>query len=123
MKTVNYLLIFAFFMANIAFAQSEVKTDQKETTMKTYVIERNVPGAGNLTAEELKAISQTSCGVLKNMGDGIIWDHSYVVGEKIFCIYQALNEELVKEHGAKGGFPVDAIYEVKSIISPATAGY
>ena len=91
--------------------------------MKTYVIERNIPGAGNLTAEELKAISQTSCGVLKNMGDGIVWDHSYVVGDKIFCIYQAQNEELVREHGAKGGFPVDAVYEVKNIISPATAGY
>ena len=123
MKTVNYLVILAFFMATTAFAQNEVKANQKETTMKTYVIERNIPGAGNLTAEELKAISQTSCGVLKNMGDGIVWDHSYVVGDKIFCIYQAQNEELVREHGAKGGFPVDAVYEVKNIISPATAGY
>lgn len=123
MKTVNYLVMLAFFMATTAWAQNEVKTNQKETAMKTYVIERNVPGAGNLTAEELKAISQTSCGVLKNMGDGIVWDHSYVVGDKIFCIYQAQNEELVREHGAKGGFPVDAVYEVKNIISPATAGY
>ena len=123
MKTVNYLVILAFFMATTAFAQNEVKANQKETTMKTYVIERNIPGAGNLTAEELKAISQTSCGVLKNIGDGIVWDHSYVVGDKIFCIYQAQNEELVREHGAKGGFPVDAVYEVKNIISPATAGY
>lgn len=89
--------------------------------MKTYLIERHVPGAGNLTAEELKAISQTSCGVLENMGSSIVWNQSYVVGDKFFCIYQAENENLIKEHAAKGGFPANVIYEVKNKISPATA--
>lgn len=89
--------------------------------MKTYVIEREIPGAGNFTAAELKAISQTSCNVLKEMGPRIEWLHSYVTGNKIYCIYKAENEELVKEHAKKGGFPANTISAVANVISPATA--
>ena len=89
--------------------------------MKTYVIERNIPGAGQFTDEELQAISQKSCSVLDGMGTDIVWDHSYVVGNKIFCIYKTTDTELLKEHGRLGGFPVDNIYEVRDVISPATA--
>ena len=88
--------------------------------MKTYVIEREIPGAGAFTADQLKSISQTSCGVLKQM-DGIQWIHSYVTGNKIYCIYKAKNEELIREHAKKGGFPANSISEVSNVISPATA--
>lgn len=89
--------------------------------MKTYVIEREIPNAGKLTQDQLKGISQTSCGVLKEMGPKIQWMHSYVTGNKIYCVYKAENEELVKEHAKKGGFPANNIKEVAGVISPATA--
>jgi hypothetical protein len=92
-----------------------------QTTMKTYLIEREIPGAGKLTAEELKGISQASCTVLKEMGPKIQWVHSYVTGNKIYCIYKAENEEQIREHAKKGGFPANAIIEIASVISPATA--
>lgn len=89
--------------------------------MKTYLIEREIPGAGKLTPEQLKGISQTSCTVLKEMGPSIQWVHSYVTGNKIYCIYKAENEELIREHAKKGGFPANSIVEVGSTISPETA--
>jgi hypothetical protein len=89
--------------------------------MPKYVIEREIPGAGNLTSEQLKGISQTSCGVLRNMGPEIQWVHSYVTGDKIYCIYNALNEEMVREHAKQGGFPANSVKEVSSIIDPVTA--
>ena len=89
--------------------------------MKTYVIEREIPDAGKLTAEQLKAISQTSCSVLKEMGPKIQWLHSYVTGNKIYCIYKAESEELIREHARKGGFPANSVVQVSTIISPATA--
>lgn len=89
--------------------------------MKTYLIERHIPNAGQLTVAQLQAISQKSCSVLQQMGPQIQWDHSYVVGNKIYCVYRATSEELLKEHGLKGGFPVDTIYEVEAIISPESA--
>jgi hypothetical protein len=89
--------------------------------MKTYLIEREIPGAGKLSPEQLKAISQKSCSVLDEMGPKIQWEHSYVTGDKIFCIYKAENEELIKEHADKGGFPANNIIEISSVISPATA--
>lgn len=89
--------------------------------MKTFVIEREIPGAGKLTPEQLKGISQTSCGILKEMGPQIEWIHSYVTGDKLFCIYKAKNEDLIREHARKGGFPANKITEVATIISPATA--
>jgi hypothetical protein len=89
--------------------------------MKTYLIEREIPNAGKFTPEELKAISQKSCSVLDEMGPQIQWIHSYVTGNKIFCIYKAENEQLIKEHADKGGFPANNIIEIASTISPATA--
>ena len=89
--------------------------------MPKYVIERNIPGAGNLKPEELQAISQKSCGILRNMGPHIQWVHSYVTDNKIYCIYNAPNEKLIREHASQGGFPANRISEVKSIIDPTTA--
>lgn len=89
--------------------------------MKTYLIERDLPNAGMLSAGELKGVSQKSCSVLKEMGPSIQWVESYVTGNKIFCVYKAENEELIREHGSKGGFPVTKITEINSVISPATA--
>ena len=114
------LLFVSMFFTAFAFAQTTSQT-KNDTTMKTYVIERDIPGAGKLTGEQLKAISQTSCTVLKEMGPSIQWLHSYVTGDKIFCVYKAENIDLIKEHGKKGGFPVTAIYQVNDVISPATA--
>jgi len=88
--------------------------------MPTYVIEREIPGAGNLTAEQLKGISQTSCGVLSKMGPEIKWVHSYVTADKIYCIYNATNEAMVREHAQQGGFPANSVSEVATIINPAT---
>lgn len=89
--------------------------------MKTYLIERDITGAGQLTPVDLKAISQKSCSVLTEMGPKIKWLHSYVTGNKIYCVYMAENEALLREHGKKGGFPVTNITEIETTISPATA--
>lgn len=89
--------------------------------MPKYVIEREIPGAGKLTAEELKSISQTSCGVLRNMGPEITWQHSYVAQDKIYCVYIAPNEEMIREHASKGGFPANSVTQVSTIIDPSTA--
>jgi hypothetical protein len=89
--------------------------------MPKYLIEREIPGAGKLTAEQLKGISQTSCGVLKNMGPQIQWVHSYVAEDKIYCIYNAPNEEMVREHAKQGGFPANVVTKVSAIIDPVTA--
>jgi hypothetical protein len=89
--------------------------------MPKYVIERQVPGAGSLSSDQLKAISQTSCGVLRKLGPEIQWVHSYATGDKIYCVYIAANEQLVREHAAQGGFPANSVAEVTSIIDPTTA--
>ena len=89
--------------------------------MKTFVIERIIPGAGDLTPEQLKGISQTSCAVIKEMGTKIKWQHSYVTGDKVYCVYKAENKGLIEEHAKKGGFPANSINEVGTIISPVTA--
>ena len=89
--------------------------------MPQYVIEREIPGAGKLEKAELQGISQKSCGVLKDMGTGIEWVHSYVTGDKVYCVYNAENEDLIKQHASTGGFPANKISEVKNIISPKTA--
>ena len=89
--------------------------------MPKYVIEREIPGAGKLTAEQLKGISQTSCGVLSKMGPQIQWVHSYVTDDKIYCIYNAPNEEMVREHAKQGGFPANSVSKVSTIIDPTTA--
>ena len=89
--------------------------------MPKFVIEREIPGAGNLTADDFQAISQKSCGVLEELGPKIQWVESYVTADKIYCIYVAPNAEMVLEHAQKGGFPANSIAEVKVVISPTTA--
>jgi hypothetical protein len=89
--------------------------------MPKYVIEREIPGAGNLSAEQLQAISQKSCGVLTQMGPRIQWVHSYVTDDKIYCVYVAPNEEMVREHARRGGFPANRVSAVKSVIDPTTS--
>jgi hypothetical protein len=89
--------------------------------MPKYVIEREIPGAGDLTPEQLKSISQTSCGVLDELGPKIQWVHSYVTDNKIYCVYNAPNEEMVREHAQKGGFPANSVNRVHTIIDPITA--
>lgn len=89
--------------------------------MPKYVIEREIPGAGQLSTADLKAISQKSCGVLSNLGPQIQWVHSYVTGDKIYCIYNAPNEAMVREHAMQGGFPANRISRVTTIIDPTTA--
>jgi len=89
--------------------------------MPKYVIEREIPGAGKFSKEQLKAISQTSCGVLLKMGPQIQWVHSYVTTDKIYCVYIAPNKEMVLEHAKQGGFPANVVTEVSEIIDPATA--
>ncbi len=89
--------------------------------MPKYIIERDIPGAGKLTASELQAISEKSCSVLNRLGPQIQWLQSYVTGDKIYCVYIAPSEALVREHAQQGGFPTNRISEVKTIIDPTTA--
>lgn len=89
--------------------------------MPKYVIEREIPGAGKLTAGELKNISEASCNVLRKMGSEIQWIHSYVAEDKIYCVYVAPNEEMVREHARLGGFPANSVSRVSTIIDPVTA--
>ncbi|HVG12814.1 MAG TPA: DUF4242 domain-containing protein [Flavisolibacter sp.] len=89
--------------------------------MPKYVIEREIPGAGQLTPDQLKGISQTSCGVLSKLGPQIQWVHSYVTDDKIFCVYNAPNEEMIREHANQGGFPANSVSRVSAIIDPTTA--
>lgn len=89
--------------------------------MPKYVIEREIPGAGDFTPEQLKAISQTSCGVLRNLGPQIQWLHSYVTDDKIYCVYIAPNEETVRKHAEQGGFPANRISQVRTMIDPTTS--
>ena len=89
--------------------------------MPKYVIEREVPGAGKMTPDQLTAISQTSCGVLRKLGSEIQWVNSYVTDDKIYCIYIAPNEEMIREHARQGGFPANKISQVRSGIDPTAA--
>jgi hypothetical protein len=92
----------------------------EEATMPTYVIERNLPGAGALSSDELRAISAKSNAVLRELGPDIRWAHSYVTSDKIYCVYDAKNPELVREHARRGGFPADTVNEIRATIDPAT---
>jgi len=89
--------------------------------MPRYVIERDLPGVGDLSDEELQGISQNSCGVLNIMGPQIQWVQSFVTGDKIYCVYIAPNEELIREHARQGGFPANRISAVRAVIDPTTA--
>jgi hypothetical protein len=89
--------------------------------MPRYVIERELPGAGKLSQEDLQAISQKSCGVIRDLGPQIQWVESFVTDDKIYCVYNAPNKEIIMEHANKGGFPANRIEEVRNVISPVTA--
>jgi hypothetical protein len=89
--------------------------------MPKYVIERDLPGAGKLTADELRGVSQKSCNVLSKLGPEIQWIHSYVTADKIYCTYRAPNEAMIREHAKQGGFPANKISEVSTIIEPTSA--
>jgi hypothetical protein len=89
--------------------------------MPKYVIEREIPGAGKLTPQELKSISQKSCSVLGKLGPQIQWVQSYVTDDKVFCVYIAPNKELVLEHAKQGGFPANSVVQVRAVIDPTTA--
>ncbi len=89
--------------------------------MPKYLIERDVPGAGKLSSRELQALSQKSCSVLNKLGPQIQWVQSYVTGDKVYCVYIAPSAEMIREHARQGGFPVNRIAEIKSVIDPTTA--
>jgi hypothetical protein len=89
--------------------------------MPKYVIERDLPGAGKLSAAELQGVAQKSCGVLSEMGPQVQWLHSYVTDDKIYCVYIAPNETLVREHAQKGGFPANKVSQVRATIDPTTS--
>ena len=121
------MLLMFVMLTSAAFAQTAKSTKTKnennmETkTMNTYVIEREIPDAGKLKAEDLQGISKTSCSVLKELGPDIQWLHSYVTDNKIFCVYKAENEEILREHAKKGGFPINSVHKLSTVISPETA--
>jgi hypothetical protein len=117
----SFAIIIVALIFSFAVKAQTSTTSSNDTTMKTYLIERQIPDAGKLTPEQLKAISQKSCSVLREMGPKIEWVQSYVTGDKIYCVYKAQNEELLKEHASKGGFPINHIYQIATVISPATA--
>jgi Protein of unknown function (DUF4242) len=119
-STFSLLCIMLFFAYTGARAQNSPDA-KKEPVMKTYLIERDIPGAGSLSPIELKGISQKSCTVIKEIGPQIVWLQSYVAGNKIYCVYKAENEELLRTHAKKGGFPITTITEINTTISPATA--
>ena len=124
MKSIKHLLLALLslaFVTTVARAGKEVKPETLPPGLNMYVIERDMPGLGKLTPEELKAASQKSCGVLRHLGPQITWLHSYVTGDKLYCVYLAPNEELVREHARQGGFPATAVSKVTTIISPKTA--
>ena len=89
--------------------------------MPKYIIERNIPNAGQLSAQELQAISRQSCGVLSEMGPQIQWVQSFVTDNRIYCTYIAPNEEMVREHARRGGFPADQVLAIRAVIDPTTA--
>ena len=89
--------------------------------MPQYVIERDIPGAGKLNRDELKAISQKSCGVLQDLGPSVQWVESFVTADKIYCVYRAPGEDLVRKHASMGGFPANSVARVTSMIDPTTA--
>lgn len=123
MKFSKLLLIpvFSFVLGNFALGDEPVKPEALPAGQHMYVIERVIPGAGAFTPEKLKSIAQTSCGVLNKMGPKIQWLHSYVTGDKIYCIYIASSEEMVREHAKEGGFPANSVSQVTTVISPETA--
>ncbi len=89
--------------------------------MPKYIIEREIPGAGKLTPQQLQGVSQKSCDVLRKLGPQIQWVQSYVTGDKVYCVYIAPNEDIIREHARQGGFPANKISEVRTVIDPTTS--
>ena len=128
LKCFAALLLISLFSYQAVYSQEKViyvemakQKENKKVEMNTYLIEREIPDAGKLGPEQLKGISQQSCAVLKEMGPGIEWLHSYVTDNKVYCLYRAENEELIREHAEKGGFPVNYVTELATTINPETA--
>ena len=105
---------------NGSTSAEKIRSEAASTKQQLFVIEREFPGAGNLSPEELKGISQHSNNVLGEMGPEITWLHSYVTGDKIYCVYTAPNAEMVQEHASRGGFPANSISQVSTVIDPST---
>lgn len=116
LKTLGAIVIVVLFSSISGQAQETKAKDE----LKTYLIERDIPNAGQLTQDELKGISKKSCSVLEKMTD-IEWLNSYVVDDKVYCLYRAANPELINLHAKEGGFPVTSIMEIGSVIGPKTA--
>ncbi len=114
------IILTTFLMASFGYAQTN-SNQKKQETMRTYIIEREIPNAGELTQEQLRGISKKSNEVLLEMNTEIEWLHSYVADEKVYCLYKAKNEEVIREHAEKGGFPANSISVVENKIGPKTA--
>jgi hypothetical protein len=99
----------------------EILQRSQEPSMPKFVIERAIPAIGSVSPAELQAISQKSCSVLQELGPDVQWVHSYVTGDKIYCVYNAASEDLVREHARRGGFPADSVARVLTTIDPTTA--
>jgi hypothetical protein len=120
LKSLAIALLSLGFVA-LATAKDQPQPESLPAGQNMYVIERDMPGLGKLTPAELKAASQKSCSVLQHLGPKITWLHSYVTGDKLYCVYLAPDEEMVREHAKQGGFPANAVSKVTTIISPKTA--
>jgi len=94
----------------------------REVAMPKFIVERDIPGAGNLSAQQLQAMSQKSCGVLHEMGPQIQWRESYVTQDRFYCVYIAPDEDTVREHARRGGFPADRVSQIMTMMDPTTAG-
>ena len=124
MKTIISIIGLSLFISITSCGNCEgdiIKPESLALHQSMYVIERDVPGVGSLTHKELRAISQSSCNVLKDMGSEIQWLYSYVAVDKLYSVYTAPNEEMVREHARQGGLPIDFVSRVSTIINPATA--
>ena len=121
LKSLSFATLAFLFVGTAARAIETPKPESLPAGQHLYVIERDMPGLGKLTPADLKAASQKSCAVLRNLGPQITWVQSYVTGDKMYCVYLAPSVELVREHAKEGGFPATAVNEVTTIISPKTA--
>ncbi|HXW63711.1 MAG TPA: DUF4242 domain-containing protein [Burkholderiaceae bacterium] len=119
MKYQSMMLASCFALAAVTMAHAQTK--EELASLQTYVIERDLPGAGKLSPAELQGIARKSNGVLAGMGPGIQWVESYVTADKIYCVYRAQSEESIRRHADAGGFPANRIARVTSVIDPTTA--
>ncbi len=118
---IHYIANNSYFINYLSYFWTKIELSQKEVIMPKYVIEREVEGAGKLTPKELQDIAQTSCGVLENLGPKVQWQETFVTPNKIYCVFIAENEELIRKHAEMGGFPANQINEITSVIDPTAA--